>query len=60
MTKKERELKVYETSGYHRKTVPNIMLQGEWLRTWGFNIGDKIIVECSDGVLLVKKIENMS
>ena len=53
MTKKKRELKVYETSGYHYKATPTIMLKGSWLKEWGFDVGDKIMVECSDGELRI-------
>ena len=51
MAKKERELKVYETSGHNYKAIPAIMLKGSWLREWGFEAGKMIVVECSDGEL---------
>ena len=54
MAKKERELKVYATSGYRYKATPTIMLKGSWLKTWGFEAGDKIVVGCSDGELRIK------
>ena len=53
MGKTERELKVYETSGYNYKAIPAIMLKGSWLRDWGFEAGEKIVVECSDGELKI-------
>lgn len=34
------------------KTIPAIVMQGEWLRELGFGIGDRIQVECSDGKLI--------
>ena len=54
MKKTKRDLKVYETSGYRYKTTPTIMLKGEWLKEWGFQCGDKVVVECSQGELKVK------
>ena len=36
------------------KTTPTIMLKGEWLKEWGFQCGDKVVVECSQGELKVK------
>ena len=44
MVKKERELKVYATSGYRYKDTPTIILKGSWLNDWGFEAGDKIVV----------------
>ena len=63
--KKIRNLKVYEKLvrfGDPRfrskeKTVPAIVMQGEWLRELGFGIGDRIQVECSDGKLTIMKAE---
>ena len=54
MTKKRRELKVYETSGYRYKSTPIIMRKGSWLKTWGVEPGDKIVVECSEGELKIR------
>lgn len=54
MAKKERELKVYATSGYRYKDTPTIILKGSWLNDWGFETGDKIVVECSEGELRIK------
>jgi len=41
-----RHLKVYETSGYNYKPTPTIMLKGEWLKSWGFDAGDKLNIVC--------------
>lgn len=51
MTKNKRKLKIYEMNGYGYRSVPAIMLKGEWLKTLGFNAGYKIVVECSDDAL---------
>lgn len=58
MVKKERKLKIYEMGGgLHQKSIPSIILRGDWLKAWGFNAGDKIVVECSEGELRIKKAE---
>ena len=47
MTYKEhRELKVYEASGRNYKSIPQIRLQGDWLKDFDFDIGTPINVEC--------------
>lgn len=45
------------SQGYFSKyrEVPAILLCGEWLAKYNFNIGDHINVEVSDGQLVVKK-----
>lgn len=50
--KKDRRLKVYETSGPKYKPTPTIMLKGEWLKELGFDCGDRINVECQGGKLM--------
>lgn len=51
--KKNREMKVYETSGYNYKSSPQIRLQGKWLEDLGFEIGMSINIECIDGKLII-------
>lgn len=62
---KNRKLKVYQTSyevynpqGYNvhsRKDVciPQIRLQGKWLKECGFDIGSKCEAVCEDGRLTI-------
>ena len=65
MFKKIRSLKVYEKLvrfGDPRfrakyKTIPSIVLQGEWLRELGFEAGDRIRVECSEGKISIQREE---
>ena len=40
--KEHRELKVYETSGRNYKSIPQIRLQGDWLKDFDFDIGTPI------------------
>ena len=61
MFKKIRNLKVYERlvmrSGFRisYKSVPTIVLSGEWLRELGFKPGDQIQVQCNNGELSIAK-----
>lgn len=48
-----RRLKVYSKYSTGYTQVPVIMLQGEWLRNTGFNIGDEIIVTANKKQLIV-------
>ena len=55
--KKNRTLKVYEQSGYKYRTIPTIMLKGQWLAELDFQIGDNISVSCEEGKLVITKAE---
>ena len=51
--KKNRPIKVYETSGTDYKRIPQIRLQGKWLQELGFDIGEALNVECEGGRLII-------
>lgn len=34
-----RNMKVRESSGYRYKSTPQIMLKGDWLKAFGFDMG---------------------
>lgn len=52
--KKDRHLKVHETSGYKYKPTPAIILKGDWLRDWGFEMGSEVNIVCEgDGKLTI-------
>ena len=55
--KKHRELKVYEASGRNYKSIPQIRLQGDWLKDFDFDIGTPINVECRDGAILITRAD---
>ena len=58
MTYKEhRELKVYEASGRNYKSIPQIRLQGDWLKD--FDIGTPINVECRGGAILITRADTI-
>lgn len=56
--KSYRPMKVYETSGYHYKPTPTIVLKGQWLEQFGFGAGEKIGVHCEEGKLTITRITN--
>ena len=51
--KEYRNLTVSEVSGYRYKATPAIRISGQWLKSVGFEIGDKILVKCEDGRLII-------
>lgn len=52
----QRQLTVYAGSGKKYIDIPQIILQGQWLGKTGFNIGDKITVDCQpDKITITKK-----
>jgi virulence-associated protein VagC len=52
-SKKIRNMKVYEQSGYNYRATPTIVLKGQWLKDMGFDIGMVISVTCEDGKLII-------
>lgn len=48
-----RSVKVCEQSGYRYKATPTITLKGQWLKEFGFEIGDYVSVSCEDGRLVI-------
>ncbi len=51
----QRKLTVYAGSGKNYTEIPQIILQGQWLGKTGFNIGDKITVDCQPDKLTITK-----
>lgn len=51
----ERKLKVYNQSRGMYFNIPTILLKGNWLKEFNFNINDNIIVICSKNSILIKK-----
>lgn len=48
-------MKVYSQSGQNYKSVPTIILKGDWLKDWGFAIHTPVIVQCEEGKLIIIK-----
>ncbi len=42
----------YRPQGLDRST-PNLILSGKWLRTAGFDTGDKVMIKVMDGCIVV-------
>ena len=51
-----RRLKVYDQTNGH-KSVPTLMIKGEWLNSFGFDSGDFIEVKCENEKLIITKIQ---
>ena len=58
--KAERNLRVYEMSGYRYKPTPTIMLKGQWLSDYGFEAGNRIKVCCENGRITILPLEEES
>ena len=54
-TKTTRNMKVLEQSGYKYKPTPAIMLKGQWLAEFGFDIATQVQVQCEEGRLVITK-----
>ena len=48
-----RKLKVYEAWGRNYRSVPEIILKGDWLKQYGFTEDTPIHVHCEDGKLTI-------
>ena len=55
---KERNLKVYNQSRNGYSNIPTILLKGHWLKEFGFNMGDQVILICNNDELIIRK-DNM-
>lgn len=53
----ERRMTVYKGRGAYKEALPQIVLQGRWLKRAGFNTGDKITMDCQQGRLIIIKNE---
>ncbi len=50
-----RRVKAYAATTGSGKTVPQIMLQGNWVKKWGFEAGSSVRVECFPNKLVILK-----
>ena len=57
--KKKHNLKVYGQSGYKYKETPTIILKGQWLKEAGFEIGNRVTLECDNGTIVIKADEDL-
>ena len=49
----DRYLKIHQAPGAKRD-VPRILLQGQWLSNYGYNVGDRIKVSFQDSRIIVE------
>lgn len=54
-----RQLKVYGMQDGHGGLVSQLRMQGKWLEDCGFMQGDRIEVECREGMLVIRKAETI-
>ena len=52
----KRKLTVYRGCGSYRSPFPQIILQGQWLKSLGFSSGDKITGVCEQDRIIVEKL----
>lgn len=51
-------LKIYKGSGRNYTPIPQIIIQGKWLRPLGFFVGDKVMVTQEGNRLIVEKCKD--
>ena len=53
-------LTVIEQSGYKYKPTPTLILKGDWLASFGFSMGTKVSVSCTNGQLVITPSEEQN
>ena len=53
-----KELKIYKGCGRNYTPVPQIIIQGKWLRPLGFFVGDRVTVTLEGNRLIIEKSED--
>ena len=53
-----KELKIYKGCGRNYTPIPQIIIQGKWLRPLGFFVGDKVTVTQEGSRLIIEKSED--
>ena len=56
---KERNLKVYNQSRNGYSNIPTILLKGHWLKEFGFNMGDQVILICNNDEIIIRKVNKV-
>ena len=57
MKKDKRILTVHESSGHNYKATPAIVMKGQWLKDYGFDVGIKYNVVCKKGKIVITTIK---
>ena len=50
-----RRMKAHSFTTRSGRTVPQIILQGNWVEQWGFEIGCNVSIECYQNKLVILK-----
>ncbi|MBQ4059600.1 MAG: SymE family type I addiction module toxin [Lachnospiraceae bacterium] len=53
----ERKIKVHASSAYKYKQVPTLMLKGDYLKAFGFNIDTKVSVRLEPERIIITPIK---
>lgn len=53
-----KELKIYKGCGRNYTPIPQIIIQGKWLRPLGFFVGDRVTITQEGGRLIIEKCED--
>ena len=57
--KENRTMKVYEGSDKNYNGIPQIRLQGKWLKELGFDMGTPINIKCQGGMLTITRADEI-
>lgn len=55
----ERKIKVNATSGYKYKSVPTLMLKGDYLNAFGFPVDTKVSVKLEQEQIIITPIKEI-
>lgn len=55
----ERKIKVNATSGYKYKSVPTLMLKGDYLNAFGFPVDTKVSVKLEQEQIVITPIKEI-
>ena len=56
----KRKLSVYRGGTRNYEPIPRITLQGHWLESLGFSIGDSLTVHCRAGELIISNVHTIT
>ena len=56
---KTKQLKVYESCNSSRSRSPKILMEGKWLESLGFHIGNQLQITYSDNYICIQNIPSM-
>jgi len=56
MGKKDRTLTVYGKMNKSGRIIPQIRFEGQWLKTLGFDAGDRIRLDCEENRIIITNL----